>query len=98
LAYTIIGSTMIVVYQVQNSDVTGTVSALRITIPAGKTAAKNALAPCARLLDANVEGRAFAAVASGGTTIDIRRQDSANFTVTSSDNTSVSGQIIFEIQ
>lgn len=98
LAYTIIGKTMIVVYQIATSDVTGTVSALRITIPASKTAAKNSLAPTARLLDAGTEGRAFAAVAVGGTTIDIRRQDSANFTATSGDNTSVSGQIIFEIQ
>jgi len=98
LAYTIIGKTMIVTYRILTTDVTGTVSALNIAIPASKVAAKAMPAPVARLLDAGVESRAFAQVTAGGSVIAISRQDAANFTVTSGDNTSVSGQIIFEIQ
>jgi len=97
-AYTIIGSTMVVSFRIPSTDVSGTVSALNIAIPASKVAAKTMVAPLARLIDAGAYGEAFINIMASSTVIAIQRQDGANFTATSSDNTSVSGQIIFEIQ
>ena len=98
LAYSIIGKTMIVSFAITSTDVTGTVSALQIAIPASKTAAKLASAPLSALNDAGTDRRGYCSVQAAATVIQIFRSDLSNFTATASDNTSVSGQIIFEIQ
>ena len=96
-AYIIIGNTMIVNYSIATTDVAGTVSAVNIAIPASKVATKAMVSAVGRCLDAGVVGDAFARVAAGGTVIIIARQDGVAFTATSSDNTSVSGTMVIEI-
>ena len=96
-AYHKIGTRMTVAFQIDNTDLGGTASnELLALIPGGFTAAKSVSALC-KITDAGGTPTAgFVYVAASGTTINFRKIDDANWTLTAGDNTSVVGQITFE--
>ena len=89
---------MTVLFAIDTTTVGGTLSnQLKIAIPASKTATKTVYNALAVLLDNNViDTGAICSVAASGTTINLARSDSGNFTA-STDLTYVRGQITFEI-
>jgi len=96
-AYTIVGKTMTVAFQINDSTVGGTLSnTLQIKIPAAKTATKIMYGAMGRLVDNSVVTPGFCFVAAAGTNIGITRQDIGNYTA-STNATHVYGQITFEI-
>lgn len=95
-AYIVNGKMMTVMFSIVTSTVGGTPStALRIAIPASKTATKQTANPC-YIVDANTATTGFALVSASGTTIGISRTDGANFGA-STNQTNLEGQITFEI-
>lgn len=96
-AYIEIGKTMTVAWQIVNTDVNAS-SALLLKIPNSRTAAK-AMRNAAVVVDNGAAATAgIALVAAAGTNIELYRIPVAAFTNTTADNTSVYGQITFEIQ
>lgn len=96
--YTLIGKTMIVVFTISNTDVGGTAGiSLQLAVPGGFTAARQAVNPI-HITDAGTLSIGYAVVATGGTVILLRKANNANWTLTTGDNTSVTGTIIFEVQ
>lgn len=95
-AYLIEGKKMTVAFDIQDSTIEGTPSnILKIAIPASKTATKSMLTLC-RLYDNSASVVGFASVSASGTTINICRLDSANYTAGTNTNV-VQGEIVFEI-
>ena len=96
-AYIINGKMMTVLFGIITSTVGGTPAAtLNIAIPASKVATKTTYNALGVLLDNNVNGRGYAAVAASGSIIQITRNDGVNMTA-STDLTFIRGQITFEI-
>lgn len=101
-AYQVIGKTMIVAFEMSTTTVGGVADTeLRIAIPGGKVAAKRVSA-LARVRDngAPYYESGYALVVAGGTTINLRRMDGANWALSGGtpNMTSVQGEIVFEIQ
>lgn len=93
------GKRMTVSFRIGATDVGGVASTfLQLKIPNGKVSADEAY-NLYYIIDAGaapVVGRA--AVTAGGTTIQLWRLDGAAWTITAADNTTVMGQITFEVQ
>lgn len=98
-AYTLVGKTMTVAFDIQTADVSAGTAELRIAIPGGFTAARVAWNPIF-IQDNGITSTGIADVAAGGTYIRLRRFSTAfgNWTATSGDNQSARGQITFPIQ
>lgn len=95
-AYMINGKMMTVSFYIIGTTIAGTPSdTLRIVIPASKTATKTMSAPCS-ISDNGTPNAGAVRVVASGTSIEITRDDNANFTA-ATDATSVTGQITFEI-
>jgi hypothetical protein len=96
LAYTIIGQTCILAFSIANTDVSAAPTDLRIALPV--TPAMDTRNLC-QVIDAGTQNTGFARVASGVAQLQIfKTLAGAAFTATAGDNTSVRGQITFEIQ
>lgn len=99
-AYTLIGKTMIVAFFIQTTDVSATPAALRIAIPASKVATRRMSVKCS-YQDASSTwvDTGTAEVLPSGTFISVYKAafGGANWTTTSSDNTSVYGTLMFEV-
>lgn len=98
-AYTLVGNTMTVMFEIESSDVRSAPGSLYIMVPASKVAAKTTRA-MVQIVDAAGSGTVgVARVSATGTIIEIQASAAgAGWTTTTSDNTSVRGQITFEIQ
>lgn len=92
LAYTRIGTTLIVAFEIVGSTVSGTGSELRIALPLSLTGAKAVITPC-YIIDNNTRTTGWAGVGSGSSYIAISRTDNANFAA-ATNTTSVYGTII----
>lgn len=91
------GKTMTVLVTLATTTVGGTLnSQLLVKVPGSRVAAKRTINPCF-ILDNNVRGSAYLEVTAGGTNIIVQRVDGANYTA-SANQTSVFGQITFEVQ
>lgn len=98
-AYTLIGKTMWVAFAIFSTDVSNAGVDLRITIPGGLTSVRF-VEGVSRTSDAGA-GNVFSLmrVAAAGTYIQIFSSPAgAGFAITAADNTSVTGQLAFEIQ
>lgn len=97
LAYHKIGKRMTVSFIIENTDVSATPTSLRITIPGGFTASKEMRAIVQAIDAAGTPAAGMAQVTASGTTINLFKDTSgAAWTATSSDNTTIRGQITFE--
>lgn len=96
-AYTIVGKTMTIAFVISTSDVGSNVAQLRITVPASATATKRMDASVTIQNAGGTPTGGVVTIAAAGTTINIELYGGGNFTATTSDNTSVAGQISFEI-
>lgn len=95
--YRLVGKTMTLAFDLVTTTVGGVLAnELRITIPAGKTVAKNMWNPVF-LSDNGTRATGVAVASAGVTYIAISRTDAANFAA-AADTTQVRGQITFEIQ
>lgn len=92
LAYTRIGTSLIIAFEIVNTTVSGTGSELRIALPLSLTAAKAVLTAC-YIIDNGTRTTGWCGVGSGSSYISINRTDNANFAA-STDATSVYGTII----
>jgi hypothetical protein len=91
------GKLMTMLVTLATTTVGGTLnSQLLVRIPGSRVAAKRAINPCF-LLDNNARASGYLEVAAGGTNIIVQRVDGSNYTA-STNQTSVFGQITFEIQ
>lgn len=95
-AYRISGTTMNVAFRITGTDISGTVNALLISIPASRVSTKT-MDGIAFISEAgsDVDGRC--AVAAAGTTIAVVKRSGAAFATTSSDNLNAWGFITFEV-
>ena len=92
-----IDRTLWVSFQIRGSDVTGTPSALYLRIPRNLQAVRD-MSTLVYIIDAGATGVAgLASVVADGRTIAFRKF-SGNFTATTADNTTVLGQIAFEVR
>lgn len=97
LAYTLIGKTMVVFFDIQSSSVAGTPnSALQMTIPGGFIA-KRTVDALYDLRDNATRRIGFMQVIAGSTLLSFQREDRANLTA-SATATDVQGQFMFEVQ
>ena len=96
-AYLIVGKTMTVSFSIDSTTVGGTGdNTLQIAIPASKVATKQMQGVIGTFIDNGTRTTGFCVVAASGTVIGINRTDIANLTA-STNNTTVRGQITFEI-
>lgn len=97
--YIVIGKMMTVIFYISGTDVTAPLAAdLRIAIPGGYTAAGNVRTASLWYNDAPTEGAGLIVIGSGNTYIQLYKANSgANWTATAGDNTTVSGEVTFEI-
>lgn len=98
--YMRVGKTLTLIFSIVTTDVSATPTELRIAIPGSYVAAKDARNPI-QVINAGTGAVGLARVAAAGTYVECYR-NAANtadtWASTSSDNTSVLGQITFEIQ
>lgn len=99
LAYTLIGKTMILAFDLQGTDVSSATSELRMAIPGGFTAATQTVGSIF-YRDAGTTGTGIAYVTAAGTYVTFRRFSTSlgNWTSTAADNTDIRGLLIFEVQ
>jgi len=96
LAYTLSSKTMTVAFTINASSVGGNPNAaLIITIPAGQVSAKSMTNSCL-IFEPGYAGIGFCSVGASGTSIVIQKPDLSNFSA-STNNTTVRGQITFEV-
>lgn len=95
-SYVILGKTMIVAFDIRNTDVSAAANYLQIAIPAGKQAVKSTLNMCLASDAGGAIEAGFCQVAAAGVIIFIKRVAGA-WTITAADNTNVYGEIAFEI-
>jgi hypothetical protein len=96
--YTLIDKTMTVAFVLATTTVGGTPNTLlQLAIPGGYVAAKDTWNGLGLVIDAGVGVAGGCGVAPGGTVIQMRRYDGANWTA-GVDTTYVYGEISFEIQ
>lgn len=96
LRYAIWGKTCTVWFDIANTDVSAAATDLRIALPV--TPAIDTRNLC-QVVDAGVQNTGFARVAAGVARLQIfKTLAGAAYTITAADNTSVRGQITFEIQ
>ncbi len=96
LSYALDGQKMDVLFDIRNTSVGGTLNnTLRMTIPNGKTAAKDTTTVIA-IWDNGTRTGGLASVTAGGTIISIERLDGANFAA-ATNNTQVKGQMVLQI-
>lgn len=98
LRWRISGHSLLVSYVISGTNVSGSPVNLRLVIPGGYTAAATMTNSCARCLDAGALVPARVAVTAGGTSINLARTDLAPWTNTAGSNTTLQGQIEFEVQ
>jgi len=99
LSYTVVGRTMTVIFFIQNTDVSATPTDLRITIPGGYTAACNTR-NCISTVDAGGTPQFGMVLSVASDTKLYLYRDATGTTTwssTSGDNTTVVGQITFEV-
>lgn len=97
LAYTLVGTTMILAWHIIQSSVGGTLNnQLRIAIPDGFTSAVTLSAPNIHS-NAGALPTGFATVTPGAAFVQIFKADQTNY-VASTNTTSTRGQIAFEVQ
>jgi hypothetical protein len=96
LAYKLSSKTMTVAFTINASSVGGNPNAaLIITIPAGQVSAKSMTNSCL-IFEPGYAGIGFCSVGASGTSIVIQKPDLSNF-VANTSNTTVRGQITFEV-
>lgn len=96
--WTVIGDTLLLNLNLSNTTVGGTVSGtLRMRLPNGYTAKRNAVATCAIGDNSSTKVLGTVAATKDSPFLAITRFDGANFTA-STNNTSVSGQIAVEVR
>lgn len=95
-AYRISGTTMNVAFRITGTDISGTVTALLIAIPASRVSTKT-MDGIAYVSEAGTDVDARCAVAAAGTNIAIVKRSGAAFATTSSDNLNAWGFITFEV-
>jgi hypothetical protein len=96
-AFTVEGKRMIIVFTINTTSVGGTPSSdLRIAVPAGKLAAKEAWGVLTTL-EAGTYAPGHVLISAGGTQLRCSKVNFANW-CTSTNTTAVYGSIVFEIQ
>ncbi len=96
-AYIILGKTMFVSLRIATTTVSGTPSAdLYVKIPNSKVSTKNILTAVGVFVDNSVRTAGYMYVTASGTKIGLQRFDANNWSA-STNNTSIYGQIFFEI-
>jgi hypothetical protein len=97
-AYKMVGSDLIVTFQIDGTDVGGTADlALQVAIPGGFTATRLFMA-VATVNDAGGgQALGLAQVSTGASVIQIAKNPLANFTLTTADNTNIRATIRFEV-
>lgn len=95
--YTLVGKTMTVSFVLNTTSLSGTPASIRITIPGSFVSAKAEVSMC-RVNDNGTERIALVSTTAGGTLLTITLTAAGvNFSA-STDNTSVQGQMTFEVQ
>lgn len=94
--YTILGKTMMVIFHLATTSVSGAGDTLKITIPAAKVASKEFIANY-EYIDSGAWSAGRATVAAGGSTINLTKRSVSNWTA-AVNTTSVRGRIVFETQ
>jgi hypothetical protein len=98
-AYTLVGKTMTVAFDIRTTDVSAAPTELRIAIPGSFTAAKQTRNLITTIDAGGAETVGFAQVSAAGTVIALFKNIAgAAWTLTTADNTYVIGQIVFEVQ
>jgi hypothetical protein len=97
LAYTLVGSTMTVAFEIAASEVSAAAGQLRIAIPGGHIAARS-MRNAIQVVDDGVHLIGIARVFAAGAFIELYRDAVGPWTITAGPNTSVLGQVTFEVQ
>lgn len=95
-AYAIVGKAITVSFTIVGTDVSATPAELRIAIPGGFTAARR-MDSAVWLVNAGTREVGQAIVDAAGTYIRFLRSAAGNFSTTAADDTTVAGQITFEV-
>lgn len=97
-AYSLVGKTLTVIFNFQNTNVGGAADiSLIIPIPGGLVSELQVLNSI-RIRNAATYLTGYAVVVAGGTQILFRRIDNTTWTLTAGGDTDVTGQITFEVQ
>lgn len=98
LRYTRVGNTVTLNYSIQNTDVANSPTQLRFVVPLAVVASGRFTSACSRALDNGTVVAARAVIDAGisTTSVAILKADSAVWTNTAGDNTTVEGQLVYE--